>query len=155
MKIELINPFIEATATTLETMCGLKPVRNGALTMSNGLISTYDFIGVLGLSGSVKGAVVMSLPVEVGKAVVGKFVGEQITEVGSDLMDGFGEILNIVAGAAAAKIPNHKINLSLPTVMIGHDQLIHSRKEEPWVVIPLKLVGIGDFNICVSMTEGN
>jgi len=161
MRSELINPFIEATVSTFETMCRLKPVRSGNLQIRDGMITTYDFVGILGLSGSVKGAVVMSMPVELGKVVIGKFVGEAINEVNADLMDGFGEILNIIAGAAAAKIDalhptselEKKITLALPTVVIGKDQQLSCNKDKPWVIIPMVFKDLGAFDIEVAMEE--
>ena len=153
MKSSLINPFIEATVTTCETMCGLRPVRDGELRLYDGVLMPDDFIGVLGLSGAVKGAVIMSMSIQLGKYVVGKFVGETITQDGPDLTDGFGELLNIIAGAAAAKITGHRVTLALPTVMIGHGNMINNSKADPWVTIPLAFPGQGKFTIYVSMSE--
>ncbi len=153
MRNELITPFIEAAVSTFDTMCKTKVTRDGALQFQYGLLPAYDFMGILGLSGSMKGAVVMSLPLEIGMAIVGRFVGETITQAGPDLMDGYGELLNIIAGAAAAKIPKEKITLALPTVMIGKEQLIYSSKDEPWIIIPMAFSDLGKFNIYVAMAE--
>jgi len=153
MKSELITPFIEATVTTCETMCGIKPVRNGALRLHEDLLKPDDLMGLLGLSGTVKGAVVMSLPIPLGLFVVGKFVGETITQSGPDLTDGLGELLNIIAGAAAAKIHGHSVTLALPTVMIGHGNVIRNSKVAPWVTVPMAFPEIGEFIIYVSITE--
>ena len=154
MKSQHINPFIEATISTFETMCGLKPFRSGKLQVRGGMIFTYDFIGILGLSGQIRGAVIMTMPIPVGMRIVSEFVGETITDTNSDLMDGFGEILNIIAGAAAAKIHDYKISLALPTVMIGKDQQMHANQHKPWVIIPMSFPDdIGNFNIEVAMKE--
>ena len=154
MKIEWINPFIDATVTTCETMCGVKPVRNGALRLHEELLTPDDLMGVLGLSGTVKGSVVLSMPVQVGILLVGKFVGETITQNGSDLTDGFGELLNIIAGAAVANIHGHKITLSLPTVMIGHGNVIRNSKVGQCISIPMAFPGMGEFSMYVSMADG-
>jgi len=153
MKIEYVNPFIEATVSTYQMMCELEPVRDGKLELkSEGFIDNYDLIGVIGLSGTVRGAVLMTMEVETGCEVVSKFLGEEIKEVNADLMDAVGEILNIIAGAAAAKLEG-KVDLALPTVLVGQGQQVHSKHSSPWVIIPMKFPNGGKFNIEVTMEE--
>ena len=154
MKSEMINPFIEATVTTFKSMCNVVPLREGKLELKEvGLISTYDLLGVIGLSGNVKGAVLMTMDVPVGQKVVSAFLGEEIKEPNAELLDGFGEILNIIAGAAAGKLEGMQIRLALPTVMIGKNPQIHANHGSPWVIIPMKFPDWGKFNIEVTMQE--
>ena len=48
MKIEHVNPFIEATAYTFKSMCGVEPFRDGKLELKEaGFIGTYDLLGVI------------------------------------------------------------------------------------------------------------
>ncbi len=153
MNSDMVNSFIEATVITCETMCGLRPTRDGAPFLHEGALTADDLIGVLGLSGSVKGAVVMSMPAQLGALVVGKLSGETVAHDSAELMDGFGELLNIIAGAAAAKIKERSIALALPTVMKGHGAVIGKYKDSPWVAIPMAFPGMGGFKLFVSMTD--
>ena len=154
MKIEHINPFIEATIHTFKSMCSVEPLRDGKLELKDsGFVSAYDLLGVIGLSGGVRGAVLMTMSVPTGQKVVGAFLMDEIKEPNADLMDGFGEILNIIAGAAAAKLEGMKVNLAIPTVMIGENQQIHAKHGTPWIIIPMKFPDWGKFNIEVSMEE--
>ncbi|OGV53171.1 MAG: hypothetical protein A2017_04635 [Lentisphaerae bacterium GWF2_44_16] len=154
MKIEYVNPFVEATVHTFKSMCGVEPVRDGKLELKEaGFIGAYDLLGVLGLSGGVRGAILMTMDLEVGKKVVGAFLMEAIPEANADLMDGYGEILNIIAGAAAAKLEGMRINLALPTVVLGKNQQMHAKIGNPWVIIPMKFPEWGKFNIEISMEE--
>lgn len=154
MKIEYVNPFVDATVHTFKSMCGTEPERSGKLELrESGFIATYDMVGVIGLSGGVKGAVLMTMSVDVARKAVGAFLMEEITEVNNDLMDGFGEILNIIAGAAAAKLEGMHINLALPTVVMGQNQQMHAKQGSPWVIIPMKFPGWGNFSLEVSMEE--
>ncbi len=154
MKIEYVNPFVEATVHTFSSMCGIEPVRDGKLELKeSGFIGTYDLLGILGLSGGVKGAVLMTMDVSVGQKAVGAFLMEEIAEPNADLMDGFGELLNIIAGAAAAKLEGMKIDLALPTVVIGKNQQMHAKSGSPWIIIPMKFPEWGKFNLEISMQE--
>ena len=151
MKIEYINPFIQAAEETFRTMCGVDVERDGQLTIrKTGLSPAYNLIGIIGLSGAVKGAVLMTMGNETGRQAVMKFLGENtITE--TDLSDAFGELLNIISGAAAAQLG--KVHLAIPTVMTGENQKIHSLPSSPWVIIPMKFPEWGKFNIEVAMEE--
>lgn len=154
MKIEYVNPFISGAISTFETMCGVTPIREGELELKKeGFVSADDLIGVIGLTGGLKGAVLMTMQTEVGLKLVSAFLMEEITDTNADLMDGFGEILNIIAGAAAAKLEGYNVKLAIPTVVTGQGQQIHSKQNSPWVVIPMKFPEWGPFKIEVSMEE--
>ncbi len=153
MKSEHVNPFIKAAVSTFETMCDVVPARDGDLQIRSGMMETYDLVGVIGLSGSVKGAVLLTMPIDVGLKCVAGFTGEEMGEVDADFMDAYGEILNIIAGSAAAKLEGLNVNIALPTVLIGQDQQVNSKEETPWVVIPMIFPEWGKFNIEVSMEE--
>jgi len=151
MKIEYINPFIQATEDTFRTMCGVEVERDGQLTArKNGLSSAYNMIGVIGLSGAVKGAVLMTMDTVTSRKAIMKFLGDE-TVSDMDLSDGFGELLNIISGAAAAKLGT--VHLAIPTVMTGDNQKIHSLPSSPWIIIPMKFPEWGKFNIEVAMEE--
>jgi len=153
MKIEFVNPFIEGTVSTYQMMCGIEPLRDGDLELkTEGFIDNYDLIGVIGLSGAIRGAVLMTMETQTGCDIIGAFLGETISEVNADLMDGFGEVLNIIAGAAAAKLEG-QVDLALPTVVVGKGQQIHAKHSTPWVIIPMKFPNGGKFNIEITMEE--
>lgn len=152
MKIEYINPFIEGAHETFSTMCNVKAERAGELKLvKKGIAPAFDLIGIIGLSGIIRGAVLMTMPPDLGRKLVKNFLSEDdITD--ADLMDGFGEILNIISGAAAAKLG--KVKLALPAILIGKQPEIYSKQTSPWVVIPMKFADWdGVFNIEVAVDE--
>lgn len=154
MKIEHINPFINATIHTFKTMCQVTPVREGKLELNDDrLLKVEDMIGVIGLSGRLRGAILMSMETPIALKVISAFLMEEITEPTPDLMDGFGEILNIIAGAAAADLKGYDVKLAIPTVVTGKDQQVLSKTLSPWVIIPMKFPEWGPFKIQVNMIE--
>jgi len=153
LRSEVVNPFIQASVETFETMCDLVPVRDGKLQMRVGVFGSYDLLGIIGLSGDVRGAVLLTMPIDTGQKLVSEFLGEPVTEVNSDLLDGLGELLNIIAGAAAAKLVGLQVRLALPTVFVGQGQRLSAKESSPWVVIPMQLPGMGPFNVEVSIEE--
>lgn len=152
IKAEYVNAFIEATHETFRSMCRLSFHRNGPLRKVNGeIVDTDELMAVLGLSGSVKGAAILTAPLPVGKLLVSRFLFDEIKEVDCDLMDGFGELLNILAGAADAKITDQKINLALPSVMVGIKTKFFAKAGNPFVIVPMLIENVGPFNIGISM----
>ena len=94
----------------------------------------------------------MTMETQTGCEIIGSFLGEEIPDVNADLMDGFGEVLNIIAGAAAAKLEG-QVDLALPTVVVGKGQQIHAKHSTPWIIIPMKFPNGGKFNIEITMEE--
>ena len=151
MKSEYINPFVQGTVETFETMCDTKPVRNGKLSIKSGIYATTDLIAICGFSGWLKGAVVLSMTQKSGLEAVKSFTMGEIDKIDEDFTDAFGELINIIAGAAVAKLGT--IDLCLPTVHLGEDLAMYSTSTSPWVVIPMKTEKWGEFFIEISAKE--
>jgi chemotaxis protein CheX len=152
MKAEYMNAFIEATLETFKSMCGVSFKRNGSIKKVDGeIVDTDELMAICGLTGDVKGAVMLTTPLDTGMKLVSKFLMEEITEVNCDLMDGWGEIVNILAGAADAKIKGYRINLALPSVVYGRDSRFYAKAGNPFVIVPMEIKGIGPFSLGVSM----
>jgi chemotaxis protein CheX len=108
---------------------------------------------VIGCSGNVRGAVMMTMSMETACMAVESFVGEEVAPGSADLTDGLGELLNIIAGAGAANLAELNVRISLPTVLIGKDQIVASKQSTPWVVIPMLLDDGHEFCLEVTMEE--
>jgi len=152
MKAEYVNAFIDATLETLQSMCRVKFHRTGPLRRVGGeIVDSEELMAICGLTGDVKGAVMLATPLETGKKLVGAFLCEEITEVNCDLMDGWGEIVNILAGAAGAKIKDLKFSLALPSVIYGAQAKFYAKAGNPFVLIPMEIPKMGPFTLGVSM----
>lgn len=152
MQAKHVNFFIEATLETLKSMCGLEFKRCGEMSMADGeIVESDDLLAIVGLSGSVRGAVLMAAPLDVGQKIVSKFLMEDLEVINCDLMDGFGEIVNILAGAADAKIAELRIDLALPTVLVGTNTKFFAKAGNPFVMIPMFIPDLGPFKLGISM----
>jgi len=148
-KVEHINPFIQATIHSFETMIGMvaKPEKP-YLKKGSGI--SYDVSGVIGLSGEAKGSVVISFPEETALKVVSAFVGETIDKLNDDVTDAVGELANIVAGSAKKNLTDFKITISLPTVVLGAEHSIFEPKDVLSMIIPFKCEA-GNFDVAVNL----
>ncbi len=145
-----INAFVEAAVRTFDNMCNLQTERDGDLQVRRGMFGTHELVGLIGLSGSVRGAVMLTMPILTGKRVTSAFLSEPVRETGPMLIDAFGELLNIIAGAASANMDEGHVQLSLPAVFIGRDLRTGAQHNRPWIVIPMRFNEWGKYNIEVS-----
>jgi chemotaxis protein CheX len=152
MRVEHINAFIEATVETFQSMCHMKFGRAGAARKVCGQIVDVDeLVSICGLSGDVKGAVMLSASVKTSLKIVSAFMMEELKDVNCDLMDGWGELANIIAGAAEAKIAEYKIQLALPSVVLGKHAKFYAKAGNPFIISPMVIENVGMFSLGISM----
>ncbi|MGD0518751.1 MAG: chemotaxis protein CheX [Thermoguttaceae bacterium] len=104
--------------------------------MKNGTQPNHEISGIIGLSGKAKGMVVLSLSREAALSVAGIMLDSQPQEINSDVADAVGELTNMIAGAAKAKLDHLEMNLSLPTVITGKTHCIDFPKRTMPICIP-------------------
>lgn len=151
MKVEHINPFIEATENSFKTLCGLDVERNGGLTVNQGPYqSTTDVFGVITVSGEASGSVIMVMEAQLARKAI-KLILDEATLTDEDLLDGFGEILNTIVGGATSQLKGVKV--SAPKIMFGKDPKYYNAASQPWIVIPLQIPDKGHFSIEVSIKD--
>ena len=118
MQAEFINPFILSFTHTFQTMLNLSVVR-GKLTLTDSMDGLYEVNGVIGLSGRAVGTIVLSFQREVALKAASSLLMCEATELDEDVTDAVGELTNVVAGAAKAKLDAYEMSISLPNVFVG------------------------------------
>jgi len=124
---ELLNNSIgDAVSDTFSTVLSLNPV----LQKSNDLISSTDFVkSTILLKGDFSGSISIFFGMNSACTVVSKMLGMEITPESFDVLDGVGEILNILVGGTKTILnkKNCKINISIPsTTKISEIKSINS-----------------------------
>lgn len=153
MKVDanLINPFIKATTTAMEMMAMCKPERKGIeLKKDNVLVG--DISGIMGLSGDVSGAIVVSFVKETACKVVGNMLGTTYTEINDEVKDGIQEIVNLIAGQAKTMLADteYHFQISIPTCIIGKNHQVNHKKGVPCIMATFELEGT-PFTVEVSI----
>lgn len=152
MTAKHLNCFIDATRETLESMCGVKLIRSAELKKVDGeIVETDELMAIIGLAGGVKGACMIFCPIDVGMRIISKFVMTEITEINVDLMDGFGELVNIIAGAADAKFEDFRITLALPSILVGKNAKFFAKAGSPFIIVPFMTEDGGQFSFGVAL----
>jgi chemotaxis protein CheX len=132
MRVEYINPFISSLANAFLTMLGCQ-VRRGAVSLKDGNSPKYEISGVVGFSGRAIGTVVLSLSEAVALKATSTMLLCETTSVNADVVDAVGELTNMVAGGAKAKLEDYRLAVSLPSVITGRNHEVRF----PSNVIPI------------------
>ena len=121
MNVEHICPFIESTSEVFTVMLNCE-LKRGKMSLREHSTNSRHLTGFIGLKGEVSGRVAMTFPPDTAIKIVNKLLNIQVEAVDSDVCDAIGEIMNMVAGGAKAKLcdPNRRpIDMTLPTVVRG------------------------------------
>jgi chemotaxis protein CheX len=153
LNVDYINPFIEATINTFATMANITPVRERVFLKGDGE-EVYGVSGIIGLGGEATGAVVLNFPEQVAISAVGRFVGEEFTGITAGVVDGVGELTNIIAGDAKNRLiqKGYKFEIGLPKIVTGRNYITAQNKSVPCIVISFTCE-LGKFCIEVSLKK--
>jgi chemotaxis protein CheX len=149
MDVRYINPFVASIRNTFETMCGLK-VAIGKPGLKTEETPASDVAAIIGFSGDAAGSVALCLVFEAASKIATSFAGTEITPQHPDFGDALGELANMVAGGAKAKLDGLSVNISLPSVVIGERQRITASRTAPRLMIPCS-TDAGSFHVEVGM----
>jgi Predicted inhibitor of MCP methylation, homolog of CheC len=154
MKAEWINAFILATRDTFSKMLKLH-VEAGKPYLLTEEVNIKDISGMIGLSGTIKGAVVIGFPEQGAIKTANYFLNEKFTELGPDVSDAVGELVNIIAGYVKKFIQHEKFGISLPSIARGPKHMVYMPKYAPTIVIPFNCPELGAFVLEAALTEGH
>ncbi|MCK5248762.1 MAG: chemotaxis protein CheX, partial [Spirochaetaceae bacterium] len=107
---------------------------------------------LIGLAGETTGAVVLSFSHDTALKVISKMTGTKYAFLGSEVLDGVGELVNIIAGNAKKDLTEFRISISLPGVITGNNYRINWPKGIPIITIPFSSE-LGSFTVNVSLRE--
>ena len=151
MQAKYINPFVKATVGLFQDFIGISitPQTPYLRTDPNDL---EEVSGIIGLAGETVGAVVLSFSRESAIRVVGKMEGRPYKAMTNDVIDGVGELVNIIAGNAKKDLDEFRIDISLPGIVTGKSYQIHWPEGIPVIAIPFDSE-YGHFSVNVSLRD--
>lgn len=150
MNAQQIRCFLESTENLFSTMLSSK-VDFGKPEMQPRDVKHHDVSGIIGLSGEIVGSVVVGFPTETALAAVEAFVGMRVEVDDENFPDAIGELANMIAGGAKAKMDGDDISISCPSVVIGTDYTVQRPRQASCVRIPCRSpFGEFDLNVCIN-----
>ncbi len=157
VNVEFIKPFIDATRNVFSSMCRVEIARK-KIFVKDDYKMLGDISGVMQLSGTASGSVVISMSSELARLVVGNMLGEApAAELTQEVMDATGEIINMIAGQAKASLVKTKYHftISIPQVVTGPGHEIEHQPGTPNIVVVFEGAG-HDFSlqVCLAPNDG-
>lgn len=137
MKVEYINPFLASAISVFDTMLGWKLTR-GTPFVKGSAQPQHEVSGVIGLSGNAQGTVVLGLSREAAISAAEVLLQERPPEINQDVTDAVGELVNIIAGNAKAKLEHMNLSVSLPTVITGRGHCVDYPSKVTPISIPFE-----------------
>lgn len=151
MKAKYINPFLQAAINLFKDYLGIK-IKDLKPFVNNNPYALEEISSIIGLAGETKGAIVLSFSRDTAIKMISKFSGHTYNALSSDVIDGVGELTNILAGNAKKDLLEFRIEISLPGVVIGNNNHINWPKGIPIITIPF-ISEFGDFSLNVSLKD--
>jgi len=151
VQAKYINPFLKASMNLFKEYLGLQ-AESGKPYLLRDPQDLEAISAIIGLAGDTRGAVVLSFSRETAIAIVSKMAGHEIKVLGNEVLDGVGELVNIIAGNAKQDLLDFRIEISLPGVVTGKAYKIHWPEGIPVVAIPFK-TELGPFTVSVSLKD--
>ncbi len=153
MDANLVNPFIEATLSVLETTASTE-ANLGKPFLKRESKALGDITGVISLSGEFNATIALSFTKDGILSIVSKMFGEELSELNDEIKDAVGEISNMVSGQVTNNISTlgDSLKAVLSTVILEQDHSIPHIGQFPVVAFPFE-TGTGAFTIEVCFEK--
>jgi chemotaxis protein CheX len=150
MDVKYINPFLAATKDIFATMIDL-PLKLNKPCINKTRTPDFGICCIIGLAGTVKGCVVISVGENLAIQLASALVQEPLDAFNEDAVDAIGEIANMVVGNAKSSFPEAECSISVPSVVIGQHK-VSFPSTVPIITIPCE-IGTEHMNIDIAIVQ--
>lgn len=150
-----INPFLSATLNVLKVQAEISAEAGKIYLKKTGEEMIGDVSGVIGIiSNTFNGSVSITFPEGTFLKIMSAMLGEEYTVLDQELVDGAGEISNMIFGQAKIQLNErgYGIKMALPQVIAGKNHRLTSLSKGPTVVVPFTSTA-GNFFVEVLLSE--
>lgn len=150
MKVEYINPFVQASLSVLEMVLGVAPVR-GELAAQPTVFTSQQCNVVCGVTGQVQGQVIYGMSLTTADRIASHMLGQTIKSFDALAASAIGELGNMISGNAMQHLSEAGwiCDITPPTIMRGSNVQI-STISIPAIVLPLTLEQ-GELSITIGL----
>lgn len=152
MKIEYINPFIEAGFSVLERVLREKPSR-GELAARQSVFASQQCSVIVGVTGQVTGVVLYGMSLATAVQIASRMLDQPVKTFNQLAGSAVAELTNMITGNAMSLLAESGFicEISPPTVIKGSNVRIDT-VDAAALVIPIE-TGVGSIEIDVSLRE--
>jgi chemotaxis protein CheX len=152
MRVEYINPFVEASFNVLKDYLQIDVKRGDIYLKSSPVI--MGVAAMVGLAGDVEGRVLLDMTKATALGIAGAMNGETFTVMDELVKATIQELANQITAQAVTKLHDlgFKFDLTPPTLVTGENMEISNKAVEA-LVVPMELGPIGKIEINVAVRE--
>lgn len=156
MRIEYINPFIEATFEVLSEILRTDNIKRGELFLKKSITPSHSVSIITGITGPANGRVIIDMEEPTALKILQAMTSSSfnsISEIGEYEKSALSELGNMITGNAIAKLYKKGFTFVLtpPTVITGKDYDIDTPQIET-LVVPI-ILPIGQIEINIALKE--
>jgi chemotaxis protein CheX len=152
MKADIINPFLEATASVLRTMACMEPIP-GKPYIKTGTAAVGDISGIVGIAGDTEGSICLTFTRDCILQVISQMLGEEQKEINDVVKDAVGELTNMISGDSRRRLEELGYHLqgAIPSVISGQGHEIKHITNGPILSIPFSTnAGLFTVEVCMK-----
>ncbi len=125
MKVEFVNPFLEAASEVLDSELGGEALR-GTLRLQKTAVTTDEVTAVVGVTGTLQGLVLYSMSQATALRIVSRVMGQEFEEFDAIAQSGIGELGNVITGRAGVLLSEagYPSNITPPALVLGEGTMI-------------------------------
>ena len=140
MRVEYINPFVEAAFNVLKEVLGTD-VKRGDLFLKSSTMQIQGVAALVGLAGDVEGRVLFDMTKETALAVASGMNGEEMKVMDDMVKATITELANMITAQAVTKLHDlgFKFDLTPPALFTGENMEISNNLEVEALIVPMEL----------------
>jgi chemotaxis protein CheX len=150
LKVEFINPFIQAATEVLESELG-GDAQRGSVRVQKSAFTTDEVTALVGVTGTVSGMVMYSMNEATARSIASRMMGQEFAEFDALAQSGIGELGNVITGRAGVLLANagYPSNITPPALVVGKGTMV-TTLELNRLVFPLE-TDVGELEVQIVL----
>ena len=150
VRADFVNPFLEAASEVLLAELGEEP-EQGSLGVQPSSSTTLDVTVLIGVTGQVRGIVLLGLDASTACAIAGRILGKPFPIFDELAESGIAELGNVIVGRATTllALAGYSSTVTPPTLVVGRGTRLSTLTYKR-LLIPLQ-TSLGDLMIEVAL----
>ena len=140
MRVEYINPFVEAAFNVLKEVLGTE-VKRGDLYLKSSTMQIMGVAALVGLAGDVEGRVLFDMTKDTALAVASGMNNEEMKVLDDMVKATITELANMITAQAVTKLHDlgFKFDLTPPALFTGDNMEIANSMEVEALIVPMEI----------------
>lgn len=153
MRVEYINPFVEAAFNVMKEVMGDTEIKMGKLYLKSTSQPVMGVAAIVGLAGSVEGRVLFDMSRETAIAIASAMNGEEMDGLDDMTKSTITELANMITAQAVTKLYENdfEFDLTPPAIITGENMEVSNQNVEA-LIVPMEMPQ-GKIEINVAVRE--